>query len=257
MKLKRLLILSLSLLTIVSCNKTIVQSSTTSSESSTSSEINESFESLSLTSEQVIFTSISVGDALIDINVNRWLCVGIDYKISFTFTETGDNQDGRVVSSHSDVLEPVKVSNGNYTLRALKQGDTILTIYDNRGLICYRNVVRVRNKIEQEDLVNFLVFEVDHFESWGINGPAQITFLNSSQALFTGKDGEVDVGVIQFTYEIVENEHTNDEYAFKITSFPNTSTEMICTYFNLDFTGSMLHLMTNNVIVDVFVPIMA
>ena len=58
-------------------------------------------------------------------------------------------------------------------------------------------------------------------------------------------------------YERLPRNYTlmSDEYEFTITEFPNDINDLQCVKFYLDFTGCMLHLMTANITVDIYLPV--
>lgn len=201
-----------------------------------------------------VFTGISVSGTMIDLEIGRWLCVGVDYKCSFTFTDIS-NQTATISSSNPENIEVVENATNIFTLKVKQAGDTILRIYDADGVLHYRRVVKGRNRIPEEDVYNYLI-NVDHFDSYGINGKAKLTFLSSVNGVMSGKDGTTELGNINFSYELSgASSFSDDEYEFTITDFPNQSTDMICTKFYLDFTGCMLHLCTANITVDMFFPV--
>ena len=238
MKKNKILLCSCLLFSLFSC-----QSQETTSSSQTS-QVEDSI--VELQTNPV--NKISSTGVLIDIAVNRWL---------FSFSSQTD-QTARIENSNPENIEiSLKESSGinALTFKAKKAGDTILQIYDSDGVLKYRNVIKARNKIAEDKLTDFLI-NVDHFQAVGLNGESSLTFLSSKSAVFSGFDGGQDLGNINFTYKFSGNSsNSDDEYEFTITEFPNDINDLQCVKFYLDFTGCMLHLMTANITVDIYLPV--
>ena len=247
MKKNKILLCSCLLFSLFSC-----QSQETTSSSQTS-QVEDSI--VELQTNPV--NKISSTGVLIDIAVNRWLCVGVEYTGTFSFSSQTD-QTARIENSNPENIEiSLKESSGinALTFKAKKAGDTILQIYDSDGVLKYRNVIKARNKIAEDKLTDFLI-NVDHFQAVGLNGESSLTFLSSKSAVFSGFDGDQDLGNINFTYKFSGNSsNSDDEYEFTITEFPNDINDLQCVKFYLDFTGCMLHLMTANITVDIYLPV--
>ena len=158
-------------------------------------------------------------------------------------------------------LSPTLIKRSCYEKISRQQGDDnpvhcpCHAFYDSDGVLKYRNVIKARNKIAEDKLTDFLI-NVDHFQAAGLNGESSLTFLSSKSAVFSGFDGDQDLGNINFTYKFSGNaSNTDDEYEFTITEFPNDINDLQCVKFYLDFTGCMLHLMTANITVDIYLPV--
>ena len=254
MKKQYLLLSILSILLITtSCSETSSNQELSSSLNNTS-ETSTSEPIVELTTDPVSRCTIS--DILIDINVGRWLCVGIEYTGSVSFSDLVD-QTATIESSHPDIIEiSINSSNNKITFNPKKAGDTILKIYDKDGVLRYRNVIKARNKIEQDDITDYMI-NVDHFKSYGINGDSKITFLSSSNGVFSGFDSTTNLGNINFSYEFTGvSKFSNDEYEFIITEWKNEINDLVLQKIYIDFTGCMLHLMTPNITVDVYFPVL-
>lgn len=248
MKKNKILLCSCLLFTLFSC-----QSQETTSSSSQTSQIEDSFVEL----ETNPVNKISSTGVLIDIAINRWLCVGVEYTGSFSFSSQTD-QTATIENSNPENIEITLKAGSSInalTFKPKKAGDTILQIYDSDGVLKYRNVIKARNKIDEDKITDFLV-DVDHFQAVGVNGESSLTFLSSKSAVFSGYDSGVDLGNINFTYKFSgSSSNTDDEYEFTITDFPNNVNDLQCVKFYLDFTGCMLHLMTANITVDIYLPV--
>lgn len=198
---------------------------------------------------------LSCSGVFLDLAIDRWLCVGEEYKGTFSITDKVD-QTVSIVNSNPEKIE-ITISNTTITFKPKMAGDTILQIIDSEGILQYRNVIKARRKIASEDISRFLVDRVDHFQAWGLNGQSAITFLSEEEAVFSGFDGTTNLGRIPFKYRFDGNsENSGDEYKFTILEFENNINDLQCVAFYLDFTGCLLHLMTKNITVDVYTPVL-
>lgn len=241
---KSILLLALSSLLLFGCDNT----------PSSSSQPLEDDQIVELETEEV--NHLSSSGVLIDIAINRWLCIGIEYKGNFSFSDQ-TNQNARITNSNPENIEITLSETNTLTFTPKKEGDTILCIYSEEGILKYRHVVKARKKIEENQLTDFLINKVDHFQAYGLNGQASITFLSEENAVFSGYDSSTYLGRIPFTYRFDgQSENSSDEYKFTIIEFKNEINDLQCVSFYLDFTGCILHLMTANITVDVFTPVL-
>lgn len=232
------------------------------STSSTNSII--SYSEIDFNSEEAIQKSCSISGALLDIDIGRWLCQGLTY--SCTVSTDLTDQNITFSSSNTDVLEVTLVENSinQLTLNAVQVGDSILRVFNAEGVLVYRNIVRVRPKKTVDEMFDYLV-EVDHFQAYGFNGDASITFTevvengDSKQinGIYAGYDGSTYLGSITFEAEYAGTSSTgdSDEYCFNVLTWENTASDMILKTFNIDFTGCLLHPMTPNTVIDIFFPV--
>lgn len=257
MKKHLLLLTSLLAIGLVSCGGGT--SSGGSSNEGTSS--SEPFISVDWDTADQVNTGISQGGSLIDIAIGKPLCKGITYTISFSFSDATLLLEGsRVECSNNGVMEvEATATKGSYNLNCLLAGESILKIYDAEGVLHYRDRITVRRKLEVKELDEFMVNTVDHFESSGYNGKANITFVGDGSGIYSGHDGStVFTEPIEFTYEYTGlSDYTDDEYCFTVTSFKNDYSDLVVVNIYMDFTGGLLHPVDRNTVVDFFYPVYA
>ncbi len=211
--------------------------------------------------------SMTIGGFLIDLNVGAYLAKGKDYTFLASFKGcANDSQEFFVSMSDESVAEyeyviPEGSTVGKPTVRAKKVGDSIFTITNADGFICYREVIQVRRGFTSNiQAVDYLT-HVDQWTNWGFidsqtptPGSCKMAFLSGTSGILTGKDGGADLGTIEFTFKYDSANSTDDEFIYMLDSFPNTATDLKITKLALSSTGDMIHVSNSTILLDVFIP---
>lgn len=196
------------------------------------------------TYEEIDFNPIYEGGTdsgrLVDIDANAFCRENFSYYCSFTTNQT-DKSLSFKVSDPEIITVDGDSPDGNFYLQTHKSGNAILEIYNSQDMIVYRNVVRVRPMVAEEDLNSYL-YEANSFVSicdYFTFSHYQLMFISEDTAILAGYD-EVDSSAsYRFTYILEGYSEYDDFYYFKIdTISSNVSTRL--TEFMLSSTGDML-----------------
>ena len=135
----------------------------------------------------------SLGGWFSEIGTNR--CLATNSRYEFKFNATSSLLPGLTAKSSNTTHAVVELGDDNSTfyLNTLTAGDTILSVYNGDGYLCYRNVVRIRPAQEQEDVLS-VACGADHFESLpmitAFTGMWKYTLLDNErgQSIISGSD---------------------------------------------------------------------
>ena len=157
------------------------------------------------TFEEPEITEVSgnVGDILIDINVNTNLLTGREYT-GYVTPDTVD-KSYTVKSSDESVFQVIKESDAakNFTIKALKAGNAVLTATDFEGMICYRHVVRVRDPFTPDQLTSYMYTE-EYWKGYAMLGQHYLLFTDKKTGNLFGRD-DMESGInLDFTYKLKE-----------------------------------------------------
>lgn len=168
-----------------------------------------------------VSTGCSLGEWFLDINTDRCLATDSKYVFSFEANTSGDTSF-TVTSSHPEHAE-VEMGTGKiFYLNTKTAGDTILSVYNSSNFLCYRHIVRVRPKLAEDDVLDFII-GADHFETIPdvaaiYKGSWKYTLLDnvSGSSIFNGQDEmEADPLSIKFDLDFVDYYPDSDFYAFE------------------------------------------
>lgn len=240
---RKLLLLTLPALLLVACsNGDDSSAGDTSVEPTTSETSNESSEIA--TSEETSWPSniakdITYGDSLIDLMIDRSLCVGVEYKLSFAYTES--ELAGSTVTLADSSYGEITGSDGTFYLTPTKSGQTVLYIRDATNYIHLRRVITIKDPIEAADMDDHLL-RVDHYQSVILAGfNMTMTFIGDGMCILAGSDEGTDIGSITFSYAY-SSTWGDDEYKYAISDFENNYSTLAPTCFTVNMTGDMIHL---------------
>lgn len=247
----------------VSCNKV---------ENSNSSEVNSVTSSPTISSEEKISfpedVTISKEDAVndmeiqgvfLDISIGAHLVVDKTYSVNLSFP-TSFSGEAKFEFSNPDILEIKKVTSSTYTLKALKQGGTILTIKDQDDIIFYRNAINSRNKLSKDEAVSYALNQVDYWESKLFSSDDnnyKLMFTSTKSATLEVTEMGVNYGFVnmELTYKGEDNISDYNEYSFSIVATSeNEANPLIPTDLALSTVGDIIHLSEKNGIIDFFMP---
>lgn len=152
----------------------------------------------------------SLGGWFLEINTGRCLATDSRYDFVFTSTTSGDSSF-TVKSSHPEHAEvEMKEKSSTFYLNTKTAGDTILSVYNADGYLCYRHIVRVRPGLDEEDILS-VAFAADHFETlpeaFVFTGFWKYTLLDNDagQSIISGSD-EME-GQFQASFELEFDEY--------------------------------------------------
>ncbi len=217
----------------------------------------------SLPDSKIISRGISVSDFLIDINVGVYALKGHDYRIGFSFTNGSPTENPIVESSRPDIVSVFQDEKGHFYLHGKCDGDTVLEIRDSDGYTHYRNVVHCRSEKTLEEMMDYLLNGVDHWQSWLYEGNDQrLYFMDDDDAVLEGKDEGTPIGSVDFMYvhepydfNGTHYEDTEEEYFFRIPNFECKATSLALVGFFIGKAGDMIHTMTPSIASAVFTPV--
>lgn len=246
---KKSILLSLALITtmLAACDSPASSSTNTSefvdttssvevSSEVSSEEISEGYEEVSTTP----VNRASAGGCLTDVAIGVDMIVGIDQ----TFTMSSDETDLSTIVvefSNPELISYEKLGSVN-TLHFLKAGNVIMTVKDTSGIIQYRHVVTIRDKMTPEEVTNYMV-SADYYDTFlYIEGTSkfEITLLDGSNGVLTGTDYGVDLGEKTFTYEYEADLTDRSFYSFVVSDFIKTSTDFTLKYIQVNYSGNTM-----------------
>ena len=246
MKAKTILLSSLGLLALASCQgptPTPSASSPTDSsavESSAEPSVEESIYTID-PEEVEEFAEGSVGGQLIDINLNCFLAEQTDYLCRFSPKNLDPTL--RIVSSRPESLEVEHEGGEEFTLCAKAPGDSLLSIYDKDDMLCYRKIVRVRKAYDKTEIEE-VMYDYDIYGGMTVfGGTYRLTFLQYAplMGILEGRD-EVESGIhIEFTatYSGYVSAYDMYSYDIEITS-RNEGSQTRITSFLISRTADQL-----------------
>lgn len=199
--------------------------------------------------------SYDIYNCLTTIVNNGNLAVGNKYEITFSFINA-DSTNPTITSSNTSVFNVYKKENSTtYVIDCLSAGDSILTIKDSTGLIHFRYVVHVRNKLTKESAAELLV-SVDYWKNtapfWS-GGDFDMIFVDESTCYFNSYENGTLLAQYTLTYEYVA---TYDEFiTYNVIEINPQTVDLKITSFDLDITGSEIRPFDNIGLFDIFVPV--
>lgn len=252
---KILLLAAVPLLLLSACEGGESSSGNSSSSSTNTSSSQSSVEVPEYDDEYDIATS----DYLTEFAVGKVLATGSSCTITVRFPEYGTTVGATAEILQSDIAEisPATEDHSSWTLTGLKAGKFVLIIRDADNNIHLRKTLEVRDPIAIEDMEDYLVYEVDHFQSWVMYFlDMQVTFIGNQTAIATGTDENgSNFGSITFNYEYSETR--GDEYIYQVLNWESSATSMVPSNFAIYNTGEMAHLYDGNGVYAVLTPVFA
>lgn len=198
---------------------------------------------------------LSTSGTFLEIAIGEILVVGSPYSFGYSYT-SGSAASSRVEVSSNGVCEVIASGDNSFTLKGLRQGETILKLYDADGVLHYRNKITFRNALSKEGMLDFIVNKVDHYESNYYKG-MNVYFTSSSTGQVTGKDGaDVIASPITFGFEF-SGAYGEYEYKLTITDYDSSSsgTTLILDTIYVYKNGYSIHPCTSDAVVDYFTPV--
>ena len=243
-------------------------SATTTEVLSSSSEATSSSEAASSSQKEFItvefdeaedYVSDGIQTAFGDINVGRPLITELNYNFSFSYTNglatTGSTMT--VTDNGVCILDRISENGDSFYLKGVKEGETILRVYDKDGYLRYRNKITFRNAFESDEVLNFAFEEVDHYESNFFKG-AYITFVGPNDLIFSGKDETTTLEYpIDFNIEYTHSDNTWHYYNVINWNNRNQAGDLTLNLVQIaiDQTGYWLHAYTRSSFLDWFTPV--
>lgn len=145
----------------------------------------------------------SVSGVSVDITkgIGTVLVTGLSYDMGVTVTDKGG--DVTPTYSKEGIISFEKKSNESYVIKALKAGGTVLSLKDKDDVMVYRCVINVRDPLSPSDLTNFIVENVDHYETTFKNASYSynISFVSDTEGVLKGKEEGTSYDT-SFTYTL-------------------------------------------------------
>ena len=242
---------------IFSCSNGVDSSKTFDSEEKESSSLEEvdEFIEVKWNKGDKVNKEISTSGTFIDVAIGEILSVGCSYTFGYKYT-SGSASSSRVEVSSNGVCKITSSVDNSFTLKGLRQGETILKLYDVDGVLRYRNKITFRNILFKEEMLDFIVNKVDHYESQYAKG-MNIYFTSSSTGQVTGKDGNDELTApITFGFEY---SGTFGEYEYKLTvtdyDASSSGTTLVLNTIYVNKNGYAIHPCTSDAVVDYFIPV--
>lgn len=165
------------------------------------------------------------------------LAVGNDYKLDFDF-KTANTAEAIVESSHTDVLT-VKKETDHFVIECRKAGDSILVIKDETGLIHFRYVVHVKDKLTKESAAELLI-SVDYWQSiapaWS-GGNFEMIFVDEQTFYFNSVSLTNNEILSQYKVTFQFESINKESITYRVTEIDPISNELRLKLFDLDITG--------------------
>lgn len=221
MKFKRLLILPLLLLTVSSCKEDTTDYGT-----------------IDFDEKDYICQGGSYGGFFLDVNVGRYLASGSEYEFIFRSSYSVDTSY-TINISKPQLAEYQMITSDSFNLITKNAtGDFILKIENAKGLLVYRNVIRVRKPYTPEEMGEAL-YNVDKYVTpsgyGGYLGDFRLSFTSANPiegSLTGGDDYEQD---IRITFSMTFDEYipAYDAYGFVVTEISSSASYTKLTYINV------------------------
>jgi len=215
-------------------------------------------------SKDKIVDGFSAGGIFTDINVGTPLVSGETYTFPISFSDGSlSATEGTIQSSNESVLSFVKnPSNAaSYIGTAHQAGDVVVTVKDGTGYRRYRNLVNIRDGVSVDKMDNYLSYSISYFESdkaLSIDSTTdlKISFMGDGTGLMSGtfEGSKLDSGAT-FTYAKDDSIDMEDYLGYAISDFAVKNVSFNPKYFRIHKTGYMLHLLDNNGILNILMPV--
>ena len=169
----------------------------------------------------------------------------------YTAKLVGDKERVEVNANATEENAKIEIT-GN---EGLKEGESIICVYDSTGFLYYRNCLSFRKALDtQAAITDFIVNEVDHYTSVAYPG-MHISFLAGNSGMVYGSDEGIGLEpAITFAYDyrgIVGTEHH-----LVVTDWQNqTYSSLTITDIYIEVNGYTVHPMTSGGVVDFFTPV--
>ncbi len=198
--------------------------------------------------------SYNVLSRITDIINGAYLPKEEEYMLDFSFSTT-ETKGYTITLSNENVAGYRIDENDKPWLICKEVGDSILVIKDSLGIIHFRYVIHVREKLTKEGAQEYLI-NVDYFKSqapfWS-GGEYDMTFVSASTCYFNSYvEGEV-VEQLAFTYEF--DSMNSEAILYKVTAIEPLSQTIKITSFELDITGFEIRPFDNTGLFDIFRPV--
>ncbi len=185
---------------------------------------------------------LSVSGALIDVNVDKQFVTGVSDTFSFSYTRNA-SATSNATSSNEDVFKIEKISETNYKIIPVHEGNAVLHITDSKGLDRYNHIVYVRDAMAQEEMEEYLS-DVEYWVSYaGYGDSYKMTFLFDNQVAISGSLQGVAFSSYTATFKLFSQNDTEYIYTFDTDSQKNSSG---LTGFNISKTGDFMYLQYTN-----------
>lgn len=197
----------------------------------------------------------SISGSLIDACIDFVFTVGESYRGTIDFGSAISEEGARIETTANGVCE-ASIEGGNVTFTGIHAGETILRIYDADGFLYFRQRLTFHNALEDfAALTDFIVNEVDHYESVMVQG-LEFYFLSDSSGFVSGHDQGIIIDpAINFTYHF--DAIVGDEFHLVIDQWQNQSAvQFTVVDIYITRTGYACHPMASGGVLDYFVPVM-
>ncbi len=197
----------------------------------------------------------SITGSLIEACIDFVFTVGETYRGTIDFGSAISEEGARIETTDNGVCE-ASIDGGNVTFTGTHAGETILRIYDADGFLYFRQRLTFHNALEDfAELADFIVNEVDHYESVMVPG-LEFYFLSDSSGFVSGHDQGIIIDpTINFTYHF--DAIVGDEFHLVIDQWQNQSAvQFTVVDIYITRTGYACHPMASGGVLDYFVPVM-
>lgn len=241
---------------LLACSNNENSSNINDSSSDTSSSVSDEdeFVTVKWNKGNAVNEDISTSGTFLDIAIKIPLVTDLPYSFGFTYS-SGSTKGSEVKVTDNGVASVEIKGDGSFTLTGNKSGEVILYVYGEDGFLHYRNLVTFRRALDQEEMLDFLVNKVDHYESQFMKG-MNIFFTSNSTGQITGSDEGTELASpITFSFEF--DKETNDEYEYLVTNYDasTSGSTLVLANINVSKNGYVMHPCTANTVVDFFFPV--
>lgn len=197
-----------------------------------------------------------IGAVLSGIYVKQAIDTGVPYEIDISLKGIV-SKELDITFSHNDVIKyEYNETTQKYYFIGLKPGNSIFSIRNANEELIYRDVVHVRDIIE-EDMINDYLLFVDKFhssEKMSQFDKYDMLFLPGYRGIVNATE-EGQTFSANFTYEFNLFSDLNNFYYFTITTFEENPTGLKPIEFGIHRNGSIMILFDKVQPIDMFYPI--
>lgn len=203
------------------------------------------------------------GGWLTDVDMGRFFAEDTTFVAAYVY---GHSASYRYASSREDsvTIEKDENSLGTFNIITHKPGDSILSIYDDRDMLVYRNIIRVRKAYNEIDIAQVL-FDFDVYKGFKLLGNHRVTFTTTSPLTgILGGTDDVEVTPMSIVFEAatyvgLDEEKDMHEFLVDVVS-ANEGSQTKITRLKVSRTGEFLALYyrltaTDDPLLNLFFPL--
>ena len=189
--------------------------------------------------EEVHYKVGSTSGALIDASIDKRFITGQEDTFGFAFANPY-SATSTVEVSDERIMKIEKISETEYKIKCLHEGNVVLTINDANGITRYQKMLYVRDPYTLSEMNDYLS-EVEYWQAYaGLGDNYKLTFLFDNQVGISGSLENVPFESYTATFKF--KEETDLEYRYVFTDEKSKENEARLVGFNVSKAGDIMYL---------------